>query len=586
VDPEFVVDERNREQVVAICRRLDGVPLAIELAAAWVSTLAPGEILARLGDRFQLLTKGSRVAPSRQQTLADAIGWSYHLCSESEQQLWSRLSVFAGGFDLEAAEEVCAGDGLNRAHVLGLIAGLVDKSVLIRQLDTHRARARYRMLETIRQYGVDRLAAAGQETLVRTRHAVYYRKLAQRFQAEIFGPHQLEWIQRVLCEHPNIRTALEFSLTGSGQIRTATEIASALWNFWWGGCFGREGYRWLERALSVDIEPTGVRGRALATCAHFGVHLGETGTARRMLAECAQLAEQLDDPALRACYAENAGHAAMHRGELREAYTLLEQAVIRYREVKDRLGVANSLLLLASSALFLDDPRGARAAAQALELCEAHNASWTKSYALRAVALNKWRTGDHREGIRLVREAIRLQRAVGDRTSLAYLLEALAWCTSGAGEHDRAARLLGAAMLMWRLSGAKTNKTSSYEGVNEQVAKRARMELGEDRFQAEVDQGLALTIDGVFTEALSERASGKAGHGRRRGTGTPLTRREMQIAELVAQGLTNKEVAIRLVIAQRTVEAHVGNVFSKLGLTSRAQIATWIAKHRDNIDVL
>ncbi|MBO0848208.1 MAG: ATPase [Pseudonocardia sp.] len=573
--PGFDLDDGNREQVGAICRRLDGMPLALELAAAWVGTLSPGGILDRLDDRFRLLTGGYRNAPSRQQTLSAAIGWSYHLCSPREQRLWSRLSVFAGGFDVEAVEDVCAGAGLERAQMLHLIAGLVEKSVVIRQPDTHDAGARYRMLETIREYGRALLVASGQQNMIRTRHAEHFRAVARRYQAESFGPRQLEWVQRMLREHPNIRAALEFGLSGSGQARTAMETAAALWNSWWGGAFGREGYRWLARALGMDPEPTRVRGHALSTCAHFAVHLGEVDTARRMLAECAALVERLDDPVLRAGHAEHAGHAAMHRGEFEDACVLLERAAALYHELGDPGGVADSLILLAASALFLDDRRGVEAAKQALRLCREHDATWTKSYALRAVALNEWHAGDHREGARLVQDAIRLQRAIRDWTGLAYMLEVLAWCSSSAGHHGRVARLLGAAALSWRLSGATTVTTECYKGTNKRVAEQARDELGEDRFRTEFDQGFGLTADEMFAEALEEQTPDTP----RRGT--ELTRREAQVAGLVAEGLSNKKIAARLAIAQRTVENHVERILSKLGFTSRAQIATWVADNQD-----
>jgi predicted ATPase/DNA-binding CsgD family transcriptional regulator len=579
--PGFVLDDRNRDQVLAICRRLDGIPLALELAAAWVGTLTPGDILDRLDDRFRLLTKGGQDAPPRRHTLGGTIGWSYHLCSPAEQRLWSRLSVFAGGFDVAAVEEVCAGEGLDRAQMLHLIAGLVEKSVVIRQADTPGTGARYRMLETIREYGRALLTASGLENVIRTRHAEYFRALARRYQAESFGPRQLEWIQRMLREHPNIRAALEFGIGGAGQVRTAIETSTALWNSWWGGAFGQEGYRWLTRALAIDLEPTHVRGHALATCAHFGVHLGEVDTARGMLAECAELVERLDDPALHAEYAENAGHAAMHRGDFDEACAFLERAAALYRELGDLGGVAESLILLAASALFQrdrqpDDPRAMDAADHALRLCQEHEATWTRSYALRAVAVNSWHAGDHHGGTRLVREAVRLQRTIRDWTGLAYLLEVLAWCSSSAGRHARVARLLGTAALCWRLSGATTITTSSYKGTNKEVAERARAELGEDGFQTEFDRGFDLSTDEIFAEALEEQAPGTL----RRGRGGALTQRETQIAQLIAEGLSNKKIAARLVIAERTVENHVGSVLSKLDFTSRAQIATWVADHR------
>jgi predicted ATPase/DNA-binding CsgD family transcriptional regulator len=579
VAPDFVLDDRNREQVVAICRRLDGIPLAIELAAVWVKRLSLAEILDRLDDRFTLLTGGSRTAPSRQQTLAGTIDWSYQLCSPAQRLLWARLSVFAGDFDLEAVEEVCADGQLARADILELVAALVDKSILVRHPDTHGHAARYRMLETIRQFGWDRLVASGQQTTLRRRHAEYYQALARRYRAESFGPDQLEWIQRMLREHANVRMAVELGLTGAGPVEVTTEIAAALWNFWFAGGFLREGYRWLVRVLEADTAPTRRRGHALWAAAFLGTHLGEPDAAGRMLAECAELADRFDDPELRAYHAESAGLAALHGGDLATARELLTTAVAAHRATGDLLGVADSLILLAGATLFLGDPRGAAAAAECLELCQAHDATWTRAYALWAVAIHRWRTGRCEDAAALLAEGVRLQRASRDWTGLAYLLEVLAWCASGAGEHDRAARLLGGTTSVWRLSGARTNEAPPYHAVDSQTAEQARAALGAARYQEEFAKGLESGVDEMISEALRERGA-DARPGPRAGTGTPLTPRELQIAELVAEGLTNREIASRLVIAQRTAETHVENALSKLGFTSRAQIATWVAGRR------
>jgi len=580
VSQDFAVDERNREQVVRICRRLDGIPLAIELAAVWVRTLSLAEIHDRLDDCLQLLTKGSRIATSRQQTLAGAIDWSHDLCLPEEQLLWARLSVFSGGFDLRAAEDVGSGGNIAAETVLGLVAGLVDKSILIREPDTHGLSARFRMLETIRQYGRVRLAASGQEDATRTRHLEHYVRLARRYRAECFGPHQLDWIQRMLREHANIRTAVEFGLTTDGHSGAVLDIASDLWNFWFSGGFLREGHRWLTRALAGAPEPSRSRAEALWTCAHIAVHLGEADSARQLLAECGALAEQLDDDPLRAHHAECAGLAALHRGEVAEACAQLAVAVVGHRAIGDLLGLADSLILLAAATLFSGDPRGADAAAESLELCETHHATWTKCYALWAVAVHKWRGGDYRAGVELSQDAIRLQRAVRDWTGLAYLLEVLAWCTSGTGQGERTAHLLGSATAVWQLSGAKTNESPPYRALDEQAAQQSRDVLGTTAFETAFEAGKAFSLDQVIVYALEEKAPRQALAADEREKGPTLTRRELEIAELVAEGLTNKEIAVRLVIAQRTAETHVENVLTKFGFSSRVQIAAWVAERR------
>jgi predicted ATPase/DNA-binding CsgD family transcriptional regulator len=580
VSQDFAVDEHNREQVVRICRRLDGIPLAIELAAVWVRTLSLTEIHDRLDDRFQLLTKGSRIATSRQQTLAGAIDWSHDLCLPEERLLWARLSVFSDGFDLPAAEDVGSGGTIAREAVLGLVAGLVDKSILIREPDAHGLAARFRMLETIRQYGQARLVASGQEDAARASHLEHYVRLARRYRAECFGPHQLDWIKRMLREHANLRTAVEFGLTTDGHARAATDIASDLWNFWFSGGFLREGHRWLMRALAGDPEPSRSRAEALWTCAFIAVHLGETDSARQLLAECDALSEQFDDDPLRAHHAECAGLAALHRGDVAEACAQLAAAVVGHRAIGDLLGQADSLILLAAATLFSGDPHGIDAAAESLELCETHHATWTKCYALWAVAVHKWRGGDYLAGIELVKDAIRLQRAVRDWTGLAYLLEVLAWCTSGTGQGERTAHLLGSATAVWQLSGAKTNETPPYRALDEQAAQQSRDALGTTAFETAFEAGRAFSLDQVIVYALEEKAPRRTPAAEEREKGPTLTRREHEISLLVAAGLTNKEISVRLVIAQRTAETHVENILTKFGFSSRAQIAAWVAERR------
>jgi predicted ATPase/DNA-binding CsgD family transcriptional regulator len=570
VDPAFVLDERNREQVLSICRRLDGVPLAIELAAVWVRALSVGEIMDRLDDRFTLLAKGSRTAPIRHQTLADTLDWSCQLCSRAERLLWARLSVFAGGFDIDAAEDVCTDGDIDRTQIPSLIESLVDKSILVAQPD----RRRYRMSESVREYGLGLLTASGHEVIFRTRHGRYYRELARRYDAESFGPRQIEWIQHLLSEHPNIRTALEFALTGSGRAEIATEMASTMREFWYSGGLLCEGYRWLRRALVLDTEPTSRRGHALWACSFIGVSLGEVEAASEMLTECAELAETLDEPVLRADHALGTGFAALRRGDTREATALLERAVAGYRKIGGPRRLLNSLIVLAMANLFGRHERGVQAAAEALELCQAHKATWQECYALYAVAVHEWRSSRYRQGEALLRRAIRGRSAVPDWSVLAQMVEVLAWCVSASGRSRRAARLLGAAHAVYRHSGIRAG-ILPFRVIDDQIADNACAEIGVDQFHAEFNAGLGYSIEQVVEEALRTRTPTPPSRART-GTASPLTRRQSQIAELIAQGLTNREIAGRLTIAQRTADAHVANLLTKLGFTTRAQVATWV----------
>src|SRR5882757_9835811 len=286
VRPDFTLTAGNQGTITQICGQLDGLPLAVELAAARLRVLTPEQILHWLDDRFRLLSGSSSCVLPRHQTLRSVVDWSYELCSPPEQQLWARASVFAGGFDLDAAEAVCAGDGIDSDQVLDLLAGLVDKSVLTRQDQDHAPWARYRLLDTLRHYGRGVLRAAGTEAVLRQRHRDYYLALAERGEAEWFGPTQLEIATRTRSAHANLRLALEYCLTTPGESQTGLRIAAALYFYWLGCGFVAEGRHWLDRALAVGAQPSRERATALWILVHLSAVQGDVSGARDMAEEC------------------------------------------------------------------------------------------------------------------------------------------------------------------------------------------------------------------------------------------------------------------------------------------------------------
>ena len=576
--PDFRVDERNFEYVLQICRQLDGMPLAIELAAVRLRNLSLEDILDRVDDRFRLLVAGSRTAPSRQQTLGAAIGWSYGLCSSDEQKAWARLAVFVGSFDLAAAEQVAAGNGIDRAEVLGLLSGLIDKSIVVREVDRSGVVARYRMLETIRRYGLERLRSSGQEQACRDRQLDHYRAVARRYASERFSPRQLEWIEQLTAEHANLRAALEFGLETPGRTQAALEVVALLWNFWFAGGFLVEGHRWLVRALNANPEPSELRAQGLWSCAFLSLHRGDVEFAAGMVDECTALAAEFGDERLAARLVFCQGQLALVRGELDEAAALLEDAVARGG---DEHNVADSYILLAAVRFFLDDVTGcAQAAAAAHELCSTRGARWTGTYAEWALALSMWLRGEPAEGAALIQRALRERHALRDWTALMYLLEMLSWCTAGIGRYERCAELLGAVRTVRRLSGSREAGAPTYHQIDERIAGQARAALGADGFDAAFARGLALSVDEILEMGAEEKAQPRSS--RPQDAGAALTPRESEIAELVAEGLTNRQIAARLTISQRTAEGHVEKVLTKLGFTSRAQIAAWVAAQRHN----
>jgi predicted ATPase/DNA-binding CsgD family transcriptional regulator len=521
---DFEQSADNLAMVSRICERLEGIPLALELAAARLRMLSVDQLLHRLDSRFALLTSGPRGALPRQRTLEATIDWSFELCSPEEQRMWARVSVFPGGF-----------------------------------------------------YGAAKLAGTGEESEVRARQVEHYADLARRFRAEEFGPGQLGWLGHLRREHANIRAVLEHCLSSPERARDALDIASSLLAFWFRGLMV-EGRRYLRRGLAHVHDRTIRRARALYAASVLAILSGETDTAVRLLAELTELADELDDEQLRAGHLECLGWVTLYAGDLPGGAELLERASAGHRAAGDVRLLFNTLILLGAAYFFLGDTRGADVAAEALALTDLHQARWSRGYALWTVAVNRWRMGEHREAVEELREAIKLEEI--DRTLLAFLLEALAWCHSSGDEHERAARLLGCAHAAWRLSGARVGEMTPHRNLDERCAGRARAKLGTAGFDAAFAQGTDLELDATIRYALGEARADPTTTPVRAGASGGLTKREQEIADLVARGLTNKDIAAQLVIAKRTVETHVENILVKLGFNSRTQVAPWLAEQR------
>jgi len=588
VEPGFAITDGNRMSVVELCRKLDGIPLAIELAAVWLRILSPAQILERLEDRFRLLTGGPRAGPARQQALDATVGWSYDLCSPTEQLMWTRLSVFSGGFDLEGAEAVCSGDGIDRDDVLSLVAGLVNKSIVVRHQATEHTTAWYHMLESIRQYGAGRLTDEDQARELRVRHRDHYRSVAYQFAAEGFGPRQADWFIRLRRESGNLRAAIEFCLAEPGEASGALEIAAPLWNFWFAG-FLREGYRYLRRALELATGPPAVRAYGLFAASYLAMFATDFERNATMLEECTKIAAGLDDDLLDARIKECRGQATLYQGDLPGAVELLEQARREYQEIGDPLGEFDTLILLAACTFFLDDPRVDEFSRQALELAELHGAQSSTAYALWSVGIAQWRSGEFDRATLSLRRCIRLFQPMHDLTGISFGVQALSWCAAFAEPGERAARLLGAAQAVWRTSGAKVDETNAYSVFDKRSEDALRDAIGSGAFDSEqfrtaIEEGASYSFEQAVALALGEdgdadgsdetaatpaRPSGEKPGG--------LTPREWEIAQLLGEGLSNKEIADRLVISQRTAETHVERILTKLGFTSRLQVASWLA---------
>ena len=590
VRSDFEVTAGNHGTLAQICRRLDGLPLAIELAAARLRVLSPEQILHRLDDRFRLLCAGGRTVLARHQTLRTVVDWSYQLCSPAERTLWARASVFAGGFDLDAAEAVCAGDGIDRDQVLDLVAGLVDKSILIQGDQDHGHRMRYRLLDTLRHYGRDALQPAGAEAVLRRRHRDYYLGLAEQGMAEWFGPTQLEMAARTRCEHANVRLALEYCLSTPGESQTGLRMAAALYFYWFGCGFVTEGRHWLDRALALGTEPSKARATALAVNAHLAWWQGETASTTAMAQEARDWAEQMGDDAVLAYALACLGSVTWHNGDSRRAQALFEDSLARF-EALDDLNL--TAIMIHAYAQFVmsfcqDDLAHATALCQrSLAISETHGEQWTRTYTLYVLAFTEWGHGEVVRASTHAREGLRVVRTFNDMFGTAIVVELLAWIAGTAGEGKRAAVLLGAASTIWPLVGGQSLVDGSphWRIPHETCERQTRHALGDRAFRAAFDHGAALDLDQTVAYALDEKpASAAPASTATDTTSTPLTRRERQVAELVAQGLSNKDIAAQLVIARRTAESHVEHILAKLGFTTRTELAAWMMEQRDSRD--
>jgi predicted ATPase/DNA-binding CsgD family transcriptional regulator len=578
VEPGFVLTAENASVVAELCRRLDGLPLAIELAAARVRVLAPEQLLARLTERFALLSRGCRTVPERQQTLRGCVDWSFELCAEPERLLWARLAVFVGGCELDAIEGICADELLPAAELLGTVAGLVDKSILLRD-DQGGRTARYRMLETLRDYGQDKLVEVGEQERLRRRHRDWHTDLARQAEADWISPRQADWFARLDRELPNLRAAMEYSLSDPDGAEAALTTATGVYLYWIARGLHGEGRFWLDRALARPTDPTLTRIKALFGSAALASTQGDLPMGITRARQGHELAAQLGDARAHAIAAGIDGVVAPACGELAHALDCLQRAVDGMAAEPAPEFLAWRLRALVGVAMvkaMLGDVDGAVAAHEAvLALSQPRGESWFSGFALWTLGLGLFKRGDRAAAAARLCDGLQHLRKVNDAYATGWCLDALAWIACDEGRPERAATLLGAVIRLAQAMGARPAVYPELSADHERYAQRTRAALGERAYAAAFARGQGLSLDEAVAYALDEPAPPAAPGPM--AASTPLTRREQQVAELVAQGLSNKEVAARLVIAQRTAESHVDHILTKLGLTNRTQAAAWMA---------
>ncbi|WP_433678247.1 protein kinase domain-containing protein [Nocardia sp. CA-119907] len=572
----FELTEDNKVTIARICRRLDGLPLPIELATAWLRAMSPAQILQRLTDQFALLTRGSRSAPPRQQTLRMCLDWSHDLCTPAEQGVWAQLSVFAGGFDLEAAQHVC-GHELPAEDLLDTVAFLVDKSILTREESS--TAVRFRMLDTVRDYGHEKAQQTEDYLELRRRHRDWYEQLALNANADWTSPRDLDWISILRREQPNLREALEFCVSDSPE--AGIRIGAAVFPFWFSQGSLSEGRRWLDRLLACRAGQVTVDQTAAlyAACLMAAVQ-GDLPAVAVLVRTGRKLIEPTTDPLIRAHIDFADGILALFSGNPSDAHPYLEKAVQVYAERGDLLFRVHAITLLGfTHQLRNDTPRAIEHYEHALAITEERGETMYRSYVQWSLAVATWRQGDPARAIRLLSLALRLSRTANDRTNTSMCLEALAWIAAAQGNAERAVVLTAAAEQIGRSVGTAPVLFPDLLVYREECERRTRRAMSEQTYAAAQREGAALSFDAAIAYALGEQVS----PAQIDTAGRKLTKREREVAELIAEGLTNREIAARLVISLRTAQGHVEHLLTKLGFTSRAQIAAWIAASQNKL---
>ncbi|WP_328946347.1 LuxR C-terminal-related transcriptional regulator [Streptomyces sp. NBC_00250] len=571
-------DREDWPEVARLCRRLDGLPLAIELAAVQTRVFSPGQLVRRYDERLGAMGTPDRTVPDRHRTLEAAIEWSYELCTPHERLLWSRASVFAGRFGLDAAEGVCSGEDLPREEVLDILAGLVDKSILVPEEEL--GELQYRLLETLAQYGATRLRAAGEEGMLARRHRDWYLQQTEKMATQWWGPDQLDWSRWLRREYRNLRAAVEYCVTTTGEGQAGLKLTAGLLPHWHAGAEASEGRLWLERALAADTEPTLARAMALRSLASICARRADYAPAEAALKDCHIVARHLNDPLMVARAHSVEAELAVNQADYATVLARAKQALAcpEYAGGPERAQLLAAVIIAHAMLGHYDEAVSAHEEAERCSVEFGGHADLVWALAGRAIA--EFGAGDHQAVIRYARECIRIARDYDNVMGLATSFLLLVRSLVAEGDFGRAAELLGARRQVCNELGVPA-LSEMESAVNDALAAQLRAELGGTPFEAAVARGYALDLDAAIDHALGiegDEPGRSADAGTADAEPSLLTPRERQVAGLVARGLSNRKIAEDLVISPRTVEGHVDHILTKLGFTSRAHIAAWAAR--------
>ncbi|ACZ89571.1 hypothetical protein Aros01_05563 [Streptosporangium roseum] len=503
VVPNFMLDEQNIGPVAELCRRLDGIPLAIELAAVRMRALSVEQILGLLADRFSLLAGASRTALPRHQTLRAAIGWSHELCEPAERLLWARLSVFAGDFELDAARYVCSGESLPAEDVMDLVASLVEKSILLS--DGTPSGHRYRLIDTLRQYGEEWLEKLGETSAVLERHRDYYLQLATRSEDAWSGARQVYWYIRMRHEHDNIRVALDYCLRNPSEVQAGLKLLSSLWFMWVACGLAREGRLYLEKTLELSSQPTPERCKALWVLSYIHSAQGNISGAVEAAEKCSSDAVRVGDSGAVILATKMLGTAAFLQGDLQKASALLGFHKSG-RELNP--GLLPSIVELSMVLLMQNDPAEAEVLLRdCIAVCTQRGELWLRSYAIYALASVHQAMGRAPESMANAREALRLKRNFHDVLGIGLAIEVVAKQALDDGQPVLAARLMGAGQANWRTFGMPQMNSPFFNAEHDRCVKECRRVLGDQAHDEAFAQGKKLNLEELIELALGDQES-------------------------------------------------------------------------------
>ena len=582
VQPDFASTPEDVRALAELLRRLDGMPLAIQITAARSNVLSPAAMLARLQGPALLSTEEARDVPLRHHTLRDAIEWSHALLDRGEQEMFRQLGVFAGGWTLEAAETIVQ-SGDPGAPLWRTLRSLVEKS-LVQTEGVGGTDLRYRMLETIREFALERLAASGDLDTARQRHAAYYVDLAEQADQELGGSEEQVWMRRMEQEHENFRAVLRWA-GGRGDGHLSVRLTGALAYFWWEHGHTREGRRWLEQALALSPDgPPQPRAKALAGAGTLAGALGDFATARAFLQNALELA--VGDLVTAARALTRLGMVAMFEGEIPEAQALLERSFALCQEVQDLRWRALTAAWLGSAHMLVGDLDRAEATfTEGLTLCRTVGNKRLAVVAMSCLARVKLKRRDDAGAAVLAAAALRAARETAQSRAHWYAVTTAALVSAHSGDLDHGVRLLAAVEGWSEWTGDVLLSGPTNQETREEITARARQRMGDSAYRTAVAEGRALSANEAvdLAQAALEPPT-RTGSARAAATGNPrlrelLSDREQAVLRLIAEGLPNKQIATALAIAERTVKSHVTSAMNKLGVDNRAH-ATVVAIQR------